>query len=276
MPGDQELVDRLDEVWASTDELGAGLDQAAWDLPTDCPGWSVQDQLAHVVHVEGRLLGRPEIDDELPESLPHVRNTLGRINEVFVADRRPWRGADVLAEFHEVTRQRVAVLRSCSAGDFAADSWTPVGPGTVRDLLPFRMFDSWVHEQDMRRAVGRPGDLDTPVADECLGMMAAAMPFVVGKQASAPEGSVVVFWLTAPLAREVVVGVVDGRGTLLAAAPDEESGAPRARLVMSTETFARLGCGRIRGDDALAGGDVTIDGDLPFGRSVVGAMNYMF
>jgi uncharacterized protein (TIGR03083 family) len=275
MPGDQELVDRLDEVWASIDELGAELDQAAWDLPTECPGWSVQDQLAHVAHVEGRLLGRADLDDELPESLPHVRNPFGRINEVFVASRRLWSGADVLAEFHEVTRQRIEVLRGYSADDFGADSWTPVGPGTVRDLLPFRMFDSWVHEQDMRRAVGRPGDLDTPVADACLGMMTAAMPFVVGKQASAPEGSVVVFSLTAPLAREVVVGVVDGRGTLLAAAPDVRV-APMARLVMSTETFARLGCGRISGDDALASGDVTVDGDLPFGRSVVGAMNYMF
>jgi uncharacterized protein (TIGR03083 family) len=275
MSGDQELVDRLDEVWASIEELGAGLDQAAWDLPTECPGWSVQDQLAHLAHVEGRLLGRPDLDDELPESLPHVRNAFGRINEVFVAARRPWRGADVLAEFQEVTRERIAVLRGCTADDFDADSWTPVGPGTVRDLLPFRMFDSWVHEQDMRRAVGRPGDLDTPVADTCLGMMAAAMPFVVGKQASAPEGSVVVFSLTAPLAREVVVGVVDGRGTLLAAAPDMPA-APTARLVMSTETFGRLGCGRISGDDALASGDVTIDGDVPFGRTVVGAMNYMF
>jgi uncharacterized protein (TIGR03083 family) len=275
MPGDLELVDRVDEVWASIDELGAGLDQAAWELPTECPGWSVQDQLAHLVHVEGRLLGRPDLDDDLPELLPHVRNTFGRINEVFVAARRPWSGADVLAEFHGVTRERIAALRSYSPDDFGADSWTPVGPGTVRDLLPFRMFDSWVHEQDMRRAVGRPGDLDTPVAEASLGMMAAAMPFVVGKQASAPEGSVVVFSLTAPLARDVVVGVVDGRGTLLAAVPDA-SAAHSARLVMSTETFARLGCGRIRGDDALASGDVTVDGDLPFGRAVVGAMNYMF
>jgi uncharacterized protein (TIGR03083 family) len=275
MPADLELVDRLDEVWTSIDELGAGLDQAAWDLPTECPGWSVQDQLAHLAHVEGRLLGRPEPDDDLPEALPHVRNAFGRINEVFVAARRPWSGADVLAEFHEVTRERIAVLRGCSADDFGADSWTPVGPGTVRDLLPFRRFDSWMHEQDMRRAVGRPGDLDTPVADECLGMMAAAMPFVVAKQASAPEGSVVVFSLTAPLAREVVVGVVGGRGVLLAdvqGAPDART----ARLVMSTETFARLGGGRLDGEGVLASGDVTIDGDGALGRAVVGAMNYMF
>ena len=39
-----------------------------------------------------------------------------------------------------------------------------MGPGTVRDLLPFRIFDSWVHEQDMRRAVHRAGNLDSDAA----------------------------------------------------------------------------------------------------------------
>lgn len=273
MTTDQELVDRLDEVWTSLDELGAQLDQAEWELPTECPGWSVQDQLAHLAHIEGRLLGRPELDDDLPDTMPHVKNSFGRINEVFVASRRQWRGAQVLAEFHEATRGRIAVLRGMSEEEFGGESWTPMGPGTVRDLLPFRMFDSWVHEQDMRRAVGRPGDLDTPVADACLGMMAAAMPFVVGKKAAAPEGSVVVFSLTGPCGRDVVVGVVDGRARLLGS---ESAGEPTVRLGMSTETFARLGCGRLHGDDAIASGEVTVDGDTALGTAVVATMNYLF
>ena len=56
----------------------------------------------------------------------------------------------------------------------------------TRDLLPFRVFDAWVHEQDMRRAVGRPGDLDTPVAAAALDRIVGTMPFVVGKRAGAP------------------------------------------------------------------------------------------
>jgi uncharacterized protein (TIGR03083 family) len=272
MTTDQELVDRLDEVWTSLDELGSQLDDADWDRPTECPGWSVQDQLAHLAHIEGRLLGRPEPADELPDSMPHVKNSFGRINEVFVASRREWRGAEVLAEFHDATRGRVEALRAYGPDDFAAESWTPVGPGTVRDLLPFRLFDAWVHEQDMRRAVGRPGDLDTPVAEHALGMMAAAMPFVVAKKAGAPEGSVVVFSLTGPLGRDVVVGVVDGRGRLLDEVPDD----PTARLTMGTETFARLGCGRVGADEVLASGDVTLGGDTELAHAVARAMNYLF
>ena len=164
MSTDQDLVDRLDEVWTSIDELGAELSDADWELPTECPGWSVQDQLAHLAHIEGRLLGRPRPGPRAPRRSA-AREELVRHDQRGVRRLPPPRTArEVLAEFHEYTR--VAASRALAdRGDFDADSWTPMGPGTVRDLLPFRIFDAWVHEQDMRRAVGRPGDLDTPVAE---------------------------------------------------------------------------------------------------------------
>jgi len=272
MSTDQDLVDRLDEVWTSLDALGAELSEADWKLPTECPGWSVQDQLAHLAHIEGRLQGRPDPENEIPDDLPHIKNSFGAINEVFVDSRRSWTGADVLTEFHEVTRERVKALRALAPDEFGADSWTPVGPGTVRDLLPFRIFDSWVHEQDMRRAVRRPGDLDSAVAEHSMGMMTGSMSFVVGKKVAPPEGSVVVFSLSGPLARELVVGIVDGRGRVLESAP----ASPTVRLAMTTETFARLACGRIDPDVTLANGDVTIEGDETLGARVVAEMNYLF
>ena len=45
---------------------------------------------------------------------------------------------------------------------------------------------------------------------------------------------------------------------------------------MSTETFARLGCGRIDPVATVAAGDVTFDGDAALGQRVVDAMNYLF
>jgi uncharacterized protein (TIGR03083 family) len=268
---DKVLVERLGEVWPALDELGGSLAESEWELATDCPGWSVKDQFAHLTHIEGRLLGRPDPDDDLPESMPHVKNEFGRVNEVFVASRRAWSGAEVLAEFREATRERLAALRAYAPGEFDADSWTPVGPGTVRELLPFRMFDAWTHEQDVRRAVGRPGDLDTPVAEAALGMMVGAMPFVVGRKVRPREGTVVVFSLSSPLARDFAVGVVDGRGVAIDGAPD-----PTVRLTMSTETFGRLSCGRVAADDVLASGELVLDGDVELGRSVAGTMDYVF
>jgi putative sterol carrier protein len=83
---------------------------------------------------------------------------------------------------------------------------------------------------------------------------------------------VIVFSLSGPLAREVVVAIVDGRGRMLDAAPAE----PSVVLNMTTETFARLGCGRIDPVATVADGDVTFVGDATLGQRVVDAMNYLF
>jgi uncharacterized protein (TIGR03083 family) len=197
---------------------------------------------------------------------------MGRRNEVYVDSRRARSGADVLEEFREVTGKRLEELSRYDAAAFGAETWTPVGPGTVRDLLPFRVFDAWVHEQDMRRAVDRPGGLDTSVAGVVLERIAGTMPFVVGKKAAAPDGATVVFELDGPLARSIPIGVEGGRARLLDAAP----ASPTARIRADTETFARLACGRLDPAVELDAGHVRLDGDTDLGRRVVENMNFLF
>jgi uncharacterized protein (TIGR03083 family) len=184
---DRALVERLDDVWSRLADLGATLSAADWVRPTAVPGWSVQDNLAHLTDLERMLLGRDPVDHEVPEGLAHLRNDVGSRNEVFVDARRSWSGADVLAEFVEVTGARLAVLRALGAEGFGAESWTPMGPGTVRDLLPFRAFDSWVHEQDMREALGRPGGCTGPAAEAAMDRIVGTLGFVVGKSSPPPS-----------------------------------------------------------------------------------------
>lgn len=271
MATDQELVEQLDHVWGSITDLGATLTEPEWKAPTEVPGWSVQDNLVHIVALEALALGRPAPDHEIPDDLPHVKNDFGRVNEVFVDSRRGRRGEEALAEFRSVTADRLAQLRAFGPDDFGADSFTPVGPGTVRDLLPFRVFDSWVHEQDMRRAVRCPGDLEGPVADAAFGRVVAAMPFVVGKQAQAPQGSTVSFALTAPLAHQFAIRA-EGRAQLLDEVPPDAT----VRIATDGETFTRMACGRLDPADVLAGGAVRLDGDEVLGRRVVEALNFLF
>jgi uncharacterized protein (TIGR03083 family) len=234
-------------------------------------GWTVQDNLVHIVALEWLALGRPAPDHELPDDLPHVKNDFGRTNEVFVDSRRDRTGEEALAEFRSVTADRLAQLRTFGPDEFGAASFTPVGPGTVRDLLPFRVFDSWVHEQDMRRAVRRPGDLGGPVADAAFERVVASMPFVVGKKAQAPQGSTVVFDLTPPLARHFAIRT-DGRAQLLDEVPDDAT----VRVTTDGETFLRLACGRLDPAEVLAGDAVQLEGDEPLGRRVVDALNFLF
>jgi uncharacterized protein (TIGR03083 family) len=270
-PHDRALVDQLAQVWGSIAALGGELDETDWKRPTEVPGWSVQDNLTHVVGMEWSLLGVDPPEHVVPDELPHVKNDVGRLNEVFVDSRRGVSGAEALAEFRDATTRRLAQLRSYGPDDFAADSWTPTGPGSVRDLLPFRIFDSWVHEQDMRRAVGQPGNLDSAAAQTALERVVGTMPYVVGKKAGAPDGSSVVFELSGPLARSVAIGV-EGRARLLDAAPDE----PTVRIVTDVETFTRLAVGRLDPVATLATGSVRCSGDEGLGSRVVEQINFLF
>lgn len=274
---DRELVDLLDAVWASMADGTAGISEEQWKTETECPGWTVQDNLVHITALEAMSIGKDLPLADVPDDLPHVKNDFGKQNERWIASRRSWTGADALAEFRAVTAERVDGLRALDAAGFGADSWTPQGPGTVRDLLPFRVFDSWVHEQDIRRALGRPGDLDSAAAAYVLGMMAQPMAFVVGKKVGAPDGSTVVFSLQGPLARDLVIAVAGGRASPVDTATDDTAtDDPAVTITMATETFTRLAAGRIDPGAAIAGGDVTFTGDAALGRRVVHEMNYLF
>jgi uncharacterized protein (TIGR03083 family) len=77
-------------------ELGTGLTEADWAAASGCPGWSAKDVVAHM----GALL-RLVID---PSSLPDASG-LGteQAQEVYVASRRPWSAAQVLADYEWVS-----------------------------------------------------------------------------------------------------------------------------------------------------------------------------
>ena len=156
----------------------------------------------------------------------------------------------MLDEFRAVTDVRMAQLRGPNV-DFDADAWTPIGPGTVRDMLPFRIFDSFVHEQDMRRAVGRPGGWDGAAAVVALDRIVAVLPMVVGKRVSPPDGT----WVE--LHSDWSRGTGWSRSRSKAAVPVSARCGPDppvARLQLDGDTFVRLSTGRGDPDAILAGG----------------------
>ena len=124
----------------------------------------------------------------------------------------------------------------------------------------------------MRRAVQRPGDLDSPVAEVAFERIAGTMPYVVGKKAGAPEASTIVFELAAPLAKTLAIGVDGGRATRLDAPP----ASPTVRISTDTETFCRLATGRMDPEDALTDGRLRIEGDEAIGQRVVEQLNFLF
>ena len=269
--GTQEpVIAILAEEWAAIDTLAQGLGDTEWEMPSECPGWTVRDLLSHLIGIERVLLGDapPPPLDVLP---PHVENEVGARNEAWVAARRSLPGSVVLEEFRAVTARRVAELRSWSPARFDEIGPSPVGNVPYREFMNVRVMDSWVHEQDMRVATGRPGHDSGPAAQLSLDRLCSAMPFVVGKQAGAPEGASVRFELRGSLARRVDVVVRDGR----AKAVPSFDGEPTAVLDMTMEVFWRLACGRVDGSAARVAGLVTAAGDDDLAVRVLDAMAFM-
>jgi len=222
------------------------------------------------VGAESGILGNPR-PDHTPQETGHVKNDVGQSNEVVVDFRRSWPGQQVLEEFRELTGQRLAYLRGLSDEGFSTETQTPLGPGTITEFVNIRIMDAWVHEQDIRRALDIPGELDSAVAAHALGRVTRAMPFVAARKAQAPDGTTVVFDITGPAGSVVPVGIEGGRGSQL----DSEPQSPTVRLTTDVETFMCLGCGRWDPAESLSMGKITIFGDTALGENIVNQMNIM-
>jgi uncharacterized protein (TIGR03083 family) len=268
MPIPHDTIAALSQCFDSITSLCEGLTESEWKVATDCPGWSVQDNLSHLIGIERMLEGSPPTTHKAAPA-QHVKNPIGEANENEIDLRRLLRGADVLTEWKEISTQRMATLRSADDAYFDAPAMTPTGPGTIGDFLSIRVLDSWVHEQDIRRAVGKPGNLGGPAAEHTVDRLVRTVPIVVGKRAGTPEGASVVIVVTGDVTRHVVCTVTGGR----AAVATREPASPLARITMDVETFVVLATGRATAEAMDA--RVTYSGDAEHGSKVTSALNMM-
>ncbi len=269
----EPLIERLHEVWSDIADLCDGLTGAQWETPTDCPGWTVRDNVAHMIGTERMLMGeQPTAPAEAGETTvpAHVRNDIGKANEQWIGTYRDWDGPKLLDEFRAVTARRLDQLRALTAEEWEREGFTPEGPGPYRQFMAIRVFDCWYHDQDIREALARPGLMEGPTAELSIRrIIERGMPYVVGKKAAAPQGSRVRFAVTAPALTADVV--VDGRA---AAVPSDPAQTPTTSLVLDGRTFARLAGGRWTGAYAGTDGALRIEGDQDLGDRIVDHMAF--
>ena len=232
-----------------------------WHQPSLLPGWTVADILAHTAWIERVALGRTDPPHEPDwDSLPHVRSDFGRSTEVPVDLRRSWSRDEVLAELDDAVTAQEEALRSNTSGLvptlFGSDM-------PVAKVLGMRIFDLWVHEQDIRLAVGDPGHLDTPAARFATQWMTRSLPFLWAKKVDAPVGSSVIVSVTGP-GQEFTVAAQrepDGKGR-----PVDPPSVPTVELTMDFPNFVALSCGRANARPA----DVVVSGDEELGARLIG------
>ena len=265
-------VDTLVTTWRALSEVCSDLDEAGWKSASGLPGWTVQDVLSHIVGTE-RFLEGLEPAPPAGVTFAHVRNPIGGLNENEVEWRRRRAGDEVLTEWDVLREQRERTLAAGDAAYYARPMTTPTGPGTMADFLAVRILDCWLHEQDLRRALGRPGNLDGPAAEHTVDRLVRTLPIVVGKRAACPEGAAVTIAITGAVERTVHVEVHDGRAAIV----DAPTGPPLATVTMPTEAFVLLATGRAVSDEQADG--VTVDAATPdgaaVGRAVVERLNMM-
>ena len=151
---------------------------------------------------------------------------------------------------------------------FEAESFTPAGPDTYGRFMRIRVMDMWIHEQDIREAVGRPGHHERRGAPSAaLDEMTGALGFVVGKRAGAPAGQHGALRADRPGWHGRVDVEVGDRARVVDAI---DGAAHRDAHRAGADHFMRL-CGG-RGADPAA---VEVSGDGDLGAAVVANLGFM-
>lgn len=268
-----EVLTGLFTVWDDLDELLGGLSEADWRAPSALAGWDVQAVVSHIIGTESFLQGigppAPDID---VSALEHVRNDIGVMNECWVRHLSDEPGAAVLERFREVTGTRRKVLEDMSLDEWNAVGVTPAGPDSYGRFMRIRVFDCWMHEQDIRIGLQRPSadeDLIGPAARLSLAEIATSMGFVVGKRAGAPDGSRVLIDLTGPLAQQMRVAV-NGRAQVVDDFGGQE---PTTTIRVDALQFTRLAGGRPLCPQRSQ--DIAFEGDQDVADRIVKHLNFV-
>ncbi|AJF66074.1 maleylpyruvate isomerase family mycothiol-dependent enzyme [Streptomyces vietnamensis] len=255
-PSLQNYADAWTHSIEAIAELVQPLVEGEWNRPTPCIGWSVRDIVSHVIGMETEMLGDPRPIHSLPRDLYHVRSDFARYMEVQVDVRRHHTAPEMTSELEYILIRRARQLRNESRSPEHLIR-APLGAEQTLELgYRDRAFDVWVHEQDLRTALGVPGNLDSAGALVARDVLLEALPKVIAQDAGAPASSAVVLDVTGPVEFLRTVRVdAEGRGSIDGA----PSLGPAVTLATDWETFVRLACGRVR--PAEVADRVKIEGD---------------
>lgn len=269
-------------AWRETAErvlvLCRELDASDWELRTDLPRWSVHDVVGHLADVESRFGG---VDPAGAEGRTggaadgeHRSAVTPDLTQPGVDARRAATPEDLLAELAGAVERRAAALAAQPPDD--PKTLVPSLPyGLLWDwetLLRNRVVDLWVHEQDVRRAVGRPGGLDSSAAEVSVRTFATALPYVLGKRVAPPPGTTVAWQVSGEVPFDAVLAVGDdARARPVEPRTRAETTATTA-VRTDTEAFALLAAGRREPEALLRADRVVVDGDGDLAGRVLSAM----
>jgi uncharacterized protein (TIGR03083 family) len=191
------LVDRFPGLHTELMGLLRGLEPADWSRPTACALWSVKDIAAHLLDTGLRRLssdrdGRDSAPDEAISTYPELVAYLNRLNADWIGAARrlsPRVLMDLLdaaapqvhAHFLSLNPQARARFGVAWAGEESSPVWFDIG----REYT-----ERWLHQQQIREAVGAPGLTSRQWLNPALDVFVRALPFTYRAVEAEPGRSV--------------------------------------------------------------------------------------
>jgi uncharacterized protein (TIGR03083 family) len=211
----EEVVPGTLAEFEAFEELVRSLDASELGAASRCTGWSAGDVAAHVI-------------GQLADSTAGNFDGLGspEVTERQVVERRGRSAAELADEMAGARATAVVILDTFDEAAWSGPS--PTGGGTLGDGVESLWFDAAMHADDIRDAIGRPGDLSSAVRPSV-----SHIAQQLTDQGHAP-----------------VTLALDG----IEEFPVSGGGRP---VTGSAEEFVRVACGR--GDPAVFGLDETVN-----------------
>ena len=255
--------------------LLGGLDEADWSRPTACALWSVKDIVAHLLDTGLRRLSSGR-DGFMPApeggiaSYPDLVAYLNRLNAEWVAATRRLSPPVLLALMDVMAPQVHAFFGSLDphaqaqfgvawAGEESSPVWFDIG----REYT-----ERWLHQQQIREAVGAPGLLGREWLYPALDIFMRALPHTY-RAIPAEPGQSIHFAIRGEAGGDWTLRR-QGQGWSLFTGRDDR---PAARVSLDQENAWRLFSKGLSPEAARR--SVRIEGDPRLGEPVFGALAVM-
>jgi uncharacterized protein (TIGR03083 family) len=245
--------------------LLAELGSSDWRRPTVCPGWTVHDIVSHVIHDYLRKLARARDAHEHPGPRPgeNLPTFLHRLNQEFVDVAAPWSprvlidlighlGSQLDAYWAELDMQRLGEPVSWAAPGVPAPAWLDV----AREYSEY-----WVHQQQIRDAVRRPGADDDEQTGPVVDVFLRAVPHALRDERSGPGLEIIV---SGPGGGRWAVSRGESRWEISRGAPADRAA---TSVAVSSGTLWRVATRGITVEEAV--GRAQITGDRRVGRAAL-------
>ncbi len=204
-PADDQLVPLSRQRRRLADSL-AELNDAEWDMPSRCSGWTVHDVVAHLVGVndfwrvsaEAGTAGTPT---RFLESFFDPAATPNQLIEPL----RSLEHREILESYVTSTDRLLNVLDALPINSWTATAESPVGHVPVRLMAQHALWDAWIHERDILLPLNRTQSVEADELQWCLIYAAAVSPALALGFPNTVQGSFAVDATSPALTFTVVV-----------------------------------------------------------------------